>query len=101
MEKTLDQLNAAIAQFASESGPVTFTAQEYDDTLMLSATYSASTTNAEGAALDDEPWTQFGGHKIIDALGWRDQNAGMDRYTDKHGDEMIAQWVCFAKSSEL
>ena len=94
--KTLAQLQAAIDEFASESGPVTFTVKDYDDTLMLVATYSLE-DSPDDQPFDDEPWTKFGGHKIIDRFGGRNGNAGIDRYTDKYGDEMLAQWVCFTK----
>ena len=100
-EKTLSnskitKLQAAIDEFSDESGPVKFTAQDNGDTLTLVATYSLK-DSPDDKPFNDEPWTQFGGHKIIDRFGGSTGNAGMDRYTDKYGDEMLTQWVCFAK----
>lgn len=93
---TLKNLQAAIEEFKDIAGPVIFKAEDSDGTIMLVAEYSEN-DSPEGAPLNDEPWKVYGGDKIIERSGLTQLDAGMDRYTDKHGDEMIEQWVTFKK----
>lgn len=97
MTSPLAKLQAAIESFKAESGPVTFTAEDNGDTLTLTATYQEAGPLDE--AMTDEPWTQFGGYKILEHAGYDIGcgNAGMDSYTDKYDDPMVGQWVTFAK----
>lgn len=42
----------------------------------------------------DEPWSDWGGDAILSAAGLPEyDNSGADTYTDRFGDEMVAQWV--------
>ena len=42
----------------------------------------------------DEPWSEWGGNSILDAAGVRQfDDSGADRYTDRFGDLLVAQWV--------
>ncbi len=42
----------------------------------------------------DEPWAQWGGNWIIEAaVAPQQDDSGCDGYTDKHGDEVVSQWV--------
>lgn len=42
----------------------------------------------------DEPWNDWGGNAIISASGVRQfDDSGADRYTDRFGDLLVAQWV--------
>jgi hypothetical protein len=96
--ETIGALKDAITEFESIAGPVTFSVTESDDVFTLNATYSLK-ASPDSAPLDDEPWTQFGGYKIMERAGIDSVcgNAGMDRYEDKHGDQMFVQWVSFSK----
>jgi hypothetical protein len=96
--ETIGALKDAITEFESIAGPVTFSVTESDDVFTLNATYSLE-ASPDSAPLDDEPWTKFGGYKIMERAGIDSGcgNAGMDRYEDKHGDEMFVQWVSFSK----
>lgn len=94
---TLKNLQAAIEEFKDIAGPVEFTAKEYDETLCLFVTYSLE-DSPDDKPFNEEPWTQFGGHKIIDRFGGRcDGNSGFDRHTDKHGNVWLSQWASFTK----
>lgn len=98
LSPAIERLQAAIEEFKDIAGPVTFEAEDKGDMLMLTATYDAA-TEAQGQPLEDEPWTQFGGYKILERAGYDIGcgNAGMDSYTDRYGDAMVSQWVTFAK----
>jgi hypothetical protein len=94
MEETpLSRLQWAIKALATQAGPVTFTAEEVEDRLVLTATYSRD-DSPDDQPLTDEPWTEFGGYKILEQAGYDIGcgNAGIDSDS-----ESVWQWVSFAK----
>jgi hypothetical protein len=94
---TIENLAAAIEEFKSIAGPITFTAEDNGDSLTLTAAYEEDCPLDE--AMNDEPWTQFGGYKILERAGYDIGcgNAGMDSYKDRNGDPVVSQWVTFSK----
>jgi hypothetical protein len=85
----IDKVQAAILEFEAISGPVTFSAEDRGDGLiLLCATYEESDDMP-----DDAPWSIYGGYKIIDRTGLRGGNAGMDNFIDKYGDNLLSQWL--------
>ena len=46
----------------------------------------------------DEPWSEWGGNAILAAAGVRQfDDSGADRYQDRFGDLLVAQWVQWNK----
>jgi hypothetical protein len=88
-------LESAIAEYTGDTGPICWTAEEQDDKFLLIGKYPASTRNATGDCLEEEPWTVYGGDMIIRKAGLQLDSCGMDAYQDKWGDDMVAQWVSF------
>ena len=41
----------------------------------------------------DEAWSRHGGDEIVAAIGEEPDDSGIDRYTDKHGNDIACHWV--------
>jgi hypothetical protein len=94
----MDKLQAAIDLHTDLAGPIKFAAEETDSgRVQLTAYYAADVLGASGNFLEDEPWTEFGGDKILESAGFSRCNGGMDAYQDKYGDSMVCQWAIVIK----
>lgn len=85
-------LEKAIAAHESDDAPGTWSAYDGDGYVQLIWTCNESDVPEE--MYGDEPWSQWGGDKIMEAAGVPQQDdSGVDSYTDKYGDAVVAQWV--------
>ena len=94
----LTKLQAAISATDTSGFPGAWTVDQREDGDVL-LVWTATLKNVPDMD-GDEPWVKGGGDAIMRAAGIGGDygnSAGSDSYQDKHGDDVVTQWVCFKK----